>query len=55
MYTLDIVLLTRENLTPKDIENMDSEEWDLYLEILKEIQKGESHKKKVEENKSKKR
>lgn len=48
-----MVILTRENLTPSEIQNMDSEDYDIYMEILNEISKGEQHKHELDKAKSK--
>jgi hypothetical protein len=50
---LNYVLLTRENLTPSEIDNMDEGDWSVYLAILNEIQKGEKHKAELEQSKAK--
>lgn len=51
IYILQMFLNTKENLTPSEIENMDCIDWDLYLEISQQYNKGVKHK--IEEDKAK--
>lgn len=50
---LNLVLLTKENLIPSEIENMDCYDWDVYLVILNEYSKGQEYKHKQETTKIK--
>ena len=49
----NLVLLTRENLTISDLMSLEAQDYDLYLEILQEIQKGEERKQEIEKSNSK--
>lgn len=53
IYILQMFLYTKENLTPSEIENMDFRDWDLYLEITQEYNKGVHFKMKEDKSKSK--
>jgi len=53
IYILQMFLYTKENLTPSEIDSMDFQDWDLYLEISKNYSKGVEFKQKLEQQKAK--